>query len=103
MGLYLAIHADPMRFCKRTPSNRARLLSGHGLADKDDPMHMGANPRREFLGKRLASDQQLRKESDSDSFEPRPKITPLDWMVEADFLRSASLTDGSEYEPLEAF
>jgi len=46
----LAIHADPMRFCRHTLSNRACLLSGHGLAVKGDPMGCRKNPRREFLG-----------------------------------------------------
>ena len=50
MGYDLAIHADPTRFCKHTPANRACLLSGHGLAEKSDPMSDGENPRREFLG-----------------------------------------------------
>ena len=47
-GLYLAIHADPMRFCKHTLSNRACLLSGHGLAVKGDPMGCPKNPDASF-------------------------------------------------------
>jgi hypothetical protein len=57
----MAIHADPMRFCKHTLSTPACLLGESGLADKGDPMHDTANPRREFLGKRLISGQQLKE------------------------------------------
>jgi hypothetical protein len=73
----LATFADPTQFRSRTFCNSLRFFRLPVLDETSDPMDNGANPRREFLGRRsefgswtdsgfelLTTGQQLKKRYD---------------------------------------